>query len=152
MTSCSPALEVRFFALQALQESLDSLARYEQLSPDMRLGLRKTLMDWISLRFGSPNTSASVEPSFLKNKLAHLLVSLVRRQYPNEWPSFFRDLLQLVSTGSVAMLDLYLRICVSLDQEVVCRYIHRTQEDLNLNTMIVSQRSGSTCNIYRKIQ
>ena len=85
-----------------------------------------------------------MEPSFLKNKLAHLLVTLVRRQYPNEWPTFFHELLAMLGGNgeSTAMIDLYLRICVSLDQEVVCRYIHRNADEMNVNTTIVRIYGG----------
>ena len=45
--------------------------------------------------------------------------------YPSRWPSFFDDLLQSLSFGTVAV-DIYLRVLMSIDSEVVDREIVHT--------------------------
>ena len=66
--------------------------------------------------FGSPNYSCAciVLPS-------SLLPSL-------QWPTFFSDLLQCAGSGTKTSVDLYLRVLLTIDEEVVDRQIVHTQE------------------------
>ena len=45
-----------------------------------------------------------------------------------QWPAFFSDLLQCISTGLKVPVELYLRILVAIDEEVVDRQIVHTRE------------------------
>jgi exportin-T len=47
--------------------------------------------------------------------------------YPHRWPSFFSDLLQTLALGSVA-IDMYLRVLLAMDSEVVDREIGHTAQ------------------------
>jgi len=45
-----------------------------------------------------------------------------------QWPTFFSDLLKIVASGDSWCVDLFLRVLMSIDSEVVDRYIVHTQE------------------------
>ena len=48
-----------------------------------------------------------------------------------QWPMFFSDLLQCASSGAQTSVDLYLRVLLTIDEEVVDRQIIHTQEVRN---------------------
>lgn len=65
---------------------------------------------------------------------------LFRADYLTTWGTFFDDLLTLitVSQGSnVLLIDMYLRIMTSIDQEVVSLEVVRTREEFARNSLIV---------------
>jgi hypothetical protein len=76
----------------------------------------------------------------VKNKLALLLVLLFARAYPTAWPTFAGDLLALLPLGDVHV-DLFLRVCLTLDDEVVARTMHRTDAATAAATLLVRDRS-----------
>jgi exportin-T len=95
-----------------------------------------TLMQFCNQQYATEKSM----PVFLKNKLAHAVVLLMVQQFPREWPTFFDEiLLWAQSTGneSTELVDLFLRICLSIDEEVVCLYISRSDEETLRNTNIV---------------
>ena len=47
---------------------------------------------------------------------------------PLQWPQFFADMLQSIQSGHLWSVDLYLRILMAIDSEVVDRHIVHTQE------------------------
>ena len=47
---------------------------------------------------------------------------------PLQWPQFFADILQSIQSGHLWSVDLYLRILMAIDSEVVDRHIVHTQE------------------------
>lgn len=47
---------------------------------------------------------------------------------PLQWPGFFGDMLQSIQSGHLWSVDLYLRILLAIDSEVVDRHIVHTQE------------------------
>jgi exportin-T len=55
--------------------------------------------------------------------------------YPKRWPNFFTDLLQTLSLGPHA-IDLYLRVLLAIDSEVVDREILHSKEEADRNTLI----------------
>ena len=55
--------------------------------------------------------------------------------YPKRWPNFFTDLLQTLSLGPRA-IDLYLRVLLAIDSEVVDREILHSKEEADRNTLI----------------
>jgi exportin-T len=73
--------------------------------------------------------------TFLKNKFAAVLVQLVKLEYPERWPSFFQELLLLLNQGE-RVIDLFLRVLDTIDEEIVSRNIQRTKEELARNTII----------------
>ncbi|KAJ3280160.1 pre-tRNA nuclear export protein [Borealophlyctis nickersoniae] len=78
---------------------------------------------------------------YLRNKFALVIVLVFQNQYPHEWPSFFDDLLALLASTSgtpkhPAAIDMFLRISLALDDEVVNLYIQRSGEDTKRNADI----------------
>lgn len=67
------------------------------------------------------------EKSFVRNKAAQLFSLMFINDYPHRWPTFFTDLLQMLQVGEGA-IDMYLRVLLAIDTEVVDREIIHTQE------------------------
>lgn len=124
--------EVLFFALQVLEEVIAN--RYSELERDSLPALvKETLLVWLKA------DNFKDLPVFIKNKLATVVVQLFKQTYPQEWPTFFTDILQLLQMpDAVSGADVFVRICVSIDQEVVCKYINREPKELERNSVIVS--------------
>lgn len=72
---------------------------------------------------------------FIRNKAAQLFALVFVCDYPKRWPSFFTDLLQTLSLGPRAV-DLYLRVLLAIDSEVVDREIVHSKEEADRNTLI----------------
>ena len=72
---------------------------------------------------------------FIRNKAAQIFSLVFICDYPKRWPSFFTDLLQTISLGPKAV-DLYLRVLLSIDSEVVDREILHSKEEADRNTLI----------------
>jgi len=105
--------------------------------------LDKTQQDLIkqTLWEYTKTTLDSNEKPFLKNKLAQTIVQLFKIQYPENWPTFFDDLISLVdqsmnSPRSEVIIDFFLRICSTIDEEVVSLLINRSTNELQKNTFI----------------
>jgi len=67
------------------------------------------------------------EKSFILNKVAQLFTYACMMDYPRRWSSFFDNLVESVSLGPSAV-DLYLRILLAIDGEVVDRDIAHTDQ------------------------
>lgn len=87
-------------------------------------------------------------PVDLKNKFAHAVALLFRQTYLKSWTTFFSEMLALIaplpqSSGksNMKMVDLFLRILMSIDEEVVNTLTSRTssKEENTLNINIVGQ-------------
>ena len=50
---------------------------------------------------------------------------LMKIEYPDQWPTFFRDLLNLLNGASPPVVDLFLRIIKAVDEEVVSHELFR---------------------------
>ncbi|KAG0367569.1 pre-tRNA nuclear export protein [Gamsiella multidivaricata] len=107
---------------------------------------RQTFMEYIQREFvnGGLDNTLSSEPSYLKNKFAHAVALLFRQTYLKSWTTFFSDMLALItplpqSSGksNMKMVDLFLRILMSIDEEVVntltSRISSREENTLNIN-------------------
>lgn len=68
-----------------------------------------------------------VEKSFILNKIAQLFSYACLVDYPQRWSLFFDHLVESTSLGPAAV-DLYLRVLLAIDGEVVDRDIARTDE------------------------
>ena len=65
--------------------------------------------------------------SFIRNKAAQLFSLAFVTDFPSRWASFVNDLLGSLSAGEAAV-DIYLRIMMAIDSEVVAREIAHTPE------------------------
>ncbi|KAI7842372.1 hypothetical protein COHA_004011 [Chlorella ohadii] len=116
----SQFLEVRFWCAQ----TLSSLARssYAQLPPEARDQLKRALVA------AGTQPGAAQLPSFLRNKIAQAVVAIAAHEYPDQWPSFFQDLLGTLAQGAAAV-DLFCRILVSVDQDIISLDVPRSADE-----------------------
>ncbi|CAH1784092.1 unnamed protein product [Owenia fusiformis] len=120
---------VRFFLLQVVENYLK--ARYPQ-SDEATQQKVKTLI--ISL-LQQQGVDSCVEKSFIRNKIAQLFSLVYVADYPHRWPTFIQDILQGLTLG-VNAIDLYLKVLMAIDSEVVDRDISHTQQETQRNTLI----------------
>ena len=120
--------QVSFFCLQTLTTVISS--QYATLSPADRQALCTSLM--LFLRDVCPSHPPS---SFLRNKLAALFTVLCQRSYPEVWVSFFNDLIGLLSLSPV-IVDIVLRILLTIDQEIVVHDWKRSDAEVAHNSRI----------------
>lgn len=95
--------------------------------------LKQALLSWI------PEVCLKIKlPSHIKNKFAEVITIVFRIEYSeNRWDDFFAKLISIASSGEEA-IDMFLRILITIDEQVVSRYFERTKEELARNTFIVS--------------
>lgn len=62
-------------------------------------------------------------------KIVVLLFSL---EYLTTWPTFFTELISYLNHGP-PLVDLFLRTFLTIDEEIVARYIPRADQDLTTN-------------------
>ncbi|RKP02401.1 hypothetical protein CXG81DRAFT_4251, partial [Caulochytrium protostelioides] len=124
--------QVRFICLQILQDVVRNQS--DRQTPEERAFLRQTLWQWLT------TCLRPSEPAFLKNRLANLLL-VMAVHHPQEWPGFFDDMMRLVSDppqptpgGSNNMyVDIFLRVALDVEEEVVSSLVVRTPEQLARN-------------------
>ena len=63
---------------------------YGSLAPEQRVALRDMLLKWLR------SVGGKLEATFIRNKIAQMLVTLFQFEYPAVWPSFFTDLIELL--------------------------------------------------------
>ncbi|KAI8815711.1 armadillo-type protein [Fimicolochytrium jonesii] len=123
----------RFFSLQILEDLLQN--RFGNLSSTQRATLRQQL--WGHLKEGMDRN----EPAFIRNKFVQVLVLLFANEYPEEWPTFFDDLLSLVDAskggprGSI-IIDVFLRVSLAIDDEIANQLIARHASRVARNTLL----------------
>lgn len=103
--------EVKFWCLQACELRVKKC--WSTTPEEIKHFLRGTVMDFYN------NVAIRMEQSLpVKNKLASIIVGLVREEYPSPWNSFFRDLCTTLQQGMGA-LDLFFRILVIIDEDII---------------------------------
>jgi len=73
----------------------------------------------------SQSCGPAQDKSFIRNKAAQVFSLAFIIDYPSRWPGFFMDLIQTLQWGPRAV-DMYLRILLAIDSEVVDREITHT--------------------------
>lgn len=122
---------VRFFCLQVIEQHIRE--RHGRTGDDTSLKLRELLLSWMQEPFIN---GAAADKSFVRNKMAQLYAMTCVIDYPSRWITFFSDLLSCISSGNLSAVDLYLRILIAIDVEVVDRDIVHTPEENQRNTLI----------------
>lgn len=93
--------EVRFWCLQTLH-AIAGGQLYKSLSAAARGEIKKALVDL------GTRTVPNQLPPYLRNKVAQTLVAIAGQEYPDEWPSFFQDIMSTLGQGPPAV-DLFCR-------------------------------------------
>ncbi|GFO01905.1 exportin-t-like [Plakobranchus ocellatus] len=73
--------------------------------------------------------------TFIRNKIAQVASLVFVCDFPQRWPQFFHDLMARLTSGSLAV-DMYLRILLSVQQEVVDRDIAHSPEEAQRNNLL----------------
>ncbi|RIA97435.1 armadillo-type protein [Glomus cerebriforme] len=136
--------EARLFALQVLEDVMQN--RFSSLGKSQVVHIQSTLMEFVKREYviGEDNGDEfSAEPQYLKNKFAHTLTLLFIQMYPSDWYNFFDQFLELLQTNTmngnktnIRAIDIFLRILISIDEEVVNIEIPRGKEQAHRNTAI----------------
>ncbi|KAL0051899.1 hypothetical protein WJX82_004175 [Trebouxia sp. C0006] len=131
--SSTAYMEVRFWCLQTLHEVL--ITRYDQLDSNV---VKQAVLSWVR------NTNVEHQmPPFLRNKVAQVIVALVQNEYPHKWPSFWTDLLGMLAEGP-GVVDMFCRILIAIDDDVISLDIARTQEGIK-RSMQLKDAMRETC-------
>ncbi|XP_069101295.1 exportin-T-like isoform X2 [Argopecten irradians] len=120
---------VRFFCLQVVEHFLKE--RYANANMEEQQMIRNMIGQYLQLQ----GSSAVTDRSFIRNKMGQVISLAFIVDYPHRWPSFFSDLSQAL-TPSPNLVDIYLRIFLAIDSEVVDRDIVHTSQEIQRNTLI----------------
>jgi len=126
------SIQLRFFAVQVLEDTLRN--RFNSLSLSQTNLLRQSLWNWLI-----DSNHWKDDPPYLRNKFAQTLILLFRNFYLSEWQSFFKDILGWVANAEndkSNVEDMFLRICLAIDEEIANPSISRSADIAAHNTLI----------------
>ncbi|KAK3288404.1 hypothetical protein CYMTET_4114 [Cymbomonas tetramitiformis] len=109
--SPSSHAEVKFWCLQTLLEVLK--AQPSHFPAESSQQVNGALMLWLS----DDCVREPSLPSFLKNKIVQIIVTVLKRDYPEKWPTFFQEFISHLGKG-VGASDMFCRILQTLDEEM----------------------------------
>lgn len=121
--------KVKFVCLQVMEHF--ARAGYITSSVEEQQIFRQHLSHWMSTLF----MCNEPEKVFILNKTAQIMALVFVIDYPTRWPTFMTDLLSVLQMGPPAV-NLYLRILLAIDTEVVDREVIHTQAETDRNTLI----------------
>mmetsp|Transcript_65594 Transcript_65594/g.212299 ORF Transcript_65594/g.212299 Transcript_65594/m.212299 type:complete len:1030 (+) Transcript_65594:63-3152(+) len=110
-------LEVKFWCLQVLPASLP------QLPAEARAELRVGILAWLR-----DVATVGREEVAIRNKIALVYAGLVKSDYPSSWPTAWTDLISFLDKGP-HLIDMFLRVLTTFDQEVISEEVLRTPEE-----------------------
>lgn len=93
--------------------------------------VRSQLLAWLHQNVAFVETKAP----YLKTKLAVVVTLLIKRDYPDRWPTAFSDLMALLPQGA-SMVEMYFRILLAINEEIVEFDPQRSQAEANHNMRI----------------
>ncbi|KAK6284314.1 hypothetical protein POUND7_003266 [Theobroma cacao] len=121
-------VQVQFWCLQTLRDVIS--VKYGSMSLEEKNFIRKSVFSMACLERIDGKLCAVLEsPTFIKNKLAQVLVILVYFEYPLIWSSVFVDFLPHLSKGAV-LIDMFSRLLNALDDELISLDYPRTPEEV----------------------
>eukprot|EP00210_Caulerpa_lentillifera_P004301 g4104.t1 len=125
--SASPHLEVKFWCLQAIIETVPR--RHPSLSADEKSALHQVILTWIR------DPGIYHQPPLIRNKLAQVITGIVRLEYPKLRPSFFSDLISALEHG-LGAADLFCRIFIAIDTDIISQDMHRSVQDQKISVQL----------------
>ncbi|XP_036093801.1 exportin-T isoform X1 [Rousettus aegyptiacus] len=120
---------IKFFCFQVLEHQIKY--KYSELTTVQQQLIRETLVSWLQAQMLTPQP----EKTFIRNKAAQVFALLFVTEYLTKWPKFFFDILSVVDLNPRGV-DLYLRILMAIDSELVDRDVVHTSEEARRNTLI----------------
>eukprot|EP00795_Rhopilema_esculentum_P002275 gene2275-17888_t len=119
--------KVKFFLLQVLEHHVK--VRYSQLKSDQIQIVKINCMEWLK------KCCTSDQKLFIRKKTAQIFALFFVQEYPSKWLSFFKDVIALFGYGEKAA-EMYFRILLAIDEEVVSRHIQSPSVEMERNTNI----------------
>lgn len=121
--------KVKFVCLQVIEHYVRM--GYANASVEEQTVFRQHLSHWMT------TLCMCTEPEkvYILNKTAQILALVFVVDYPTRWPSFMADLLSVLQIGPHAV-NLYLKILLAIDTEVVDREVMHSQVETDRNTLI----------------
>ncbi|ERE91650.1 exportin-T [Cricetulus griseus] len=119
---------IKFFCFQVLEHQVKY--KYSELSTAQQQLIRETLLSWLQAQMVNPQP----EKTFIRNKAAQVFALLFVTEYLTKWPKFFFDILSVVDLNPRGV-DLYLRILMAIDSELVDRDVEARRNTLIKDTM-----------------
>lgn len=125
----SKLVQVQFWCLQTLHEVIR--VKYGSMTFEERSFIRKSVFSMACYEAIDDACTVRVldSPAFIKNKLAQILVTLIYFEYPLTWSSAFLDFLPRLTKGAM-VIDMFCRILVALDDELISLDYPRTPEEV----------------------
>uniref|UniRef100_A0A8C8S4R3 Exportin-T n=1 Tax=Pelusios castaneus TaxID=367368 RepID=A0A8C8S4R3_9SAUR len=120
---------IKFFCFQVLEHQIKF--KYSELTEVQQQLIRETLITWLQAQMLNPQP----EKTFIRNKAAQVFALLFVTEYLTKWPKFFFDILSVVDLNPQGV-DLYLRILMAVDAELVDRDVVHTSEEARRNTLL----------------
>ncbi|CAH0475018.1 unnamed protein product [Peronospora belbahrii] len=127
--------QVKFYALQALLEALNN-----GFDDAVAVAVRTELLVWLQSHVAYVESKAP----YLKTKLAVVITRLIQRDYPDRWPTAFVDLLELLPQGA-SIVEMYFRILLAINEEIVEFDAQRTQQEAAHNMKIKDAMREGSC-------
>ncbi|KAF2069462.1 hypothetical protein CYY_009217 [Polysphondylium violaceum] len=121
------SIHLKFFCFQIFQDLI--LHKYSTLTAEESNKLKAGLINWLKTHLAN-----GTEDPAIKNKYSQIVALLFKQEYPEQWPSFFDDYLSLLNLGP-SVIDIFLRICKAIDEQVVS-LAYRSSAELAQNTLI----------------
>lgn len=121
---------VVFFCLRLLEEFIKQ--KYYSVDEQDKLSMKKLCLIW----FKNCMSYQLNEPQYVINKKAQLVSLLFTLEYPNNWPTFFLDLLPIINPSNYKMVQLYLSLLLTMNDDVMNKAIPRSEQELQRNTVI----------------
>uniref|UniRef100_A0A8C3JR47 Exportin-T n=1 Tax=Calidris pygmaea TaxID=425635 RepID=A0A8C3JR47_9CHAR len=120
---------IKFFCFQVLEHQIKF--KYSELTEVQQQLIRETLITWLQAQMLNPQP----EKTFIRNKAAQVFALLFVTEYLTKWPKFFFDILSVVDLNPRGV-DMYLRILMAVDAELVDRDVVHTSEEARRNTLL----------------
>ncbi|CAM8993560.1 unnamed protein product [Rhodiola kirilowii] len=119
--------QVQFWCLQCLYDVVRS--RYAAMSLKEKAFVRESVFKMVCYECVDEKNLVRVldGPGYVRNKLAQVLATLIKFEYPMVWSSVFVDILGHLSKG-VEVINMFCRVLNSLDAELIDGESHGSDE------------------------
>ncbi|EHA99658.1 Exportin-T [Heterocephalus glaber] len=125
---------IKFFCFQVLEHQVKY--KYSELTTVQQQLIRETLISWLQAQM----LSLQPEKTFIRNKAAQVFALLFVTEYLTKWPKFFFDILSVVDLNPRG-IDLYLRILMAIDSELVDRDVVHTSEASHMSIEVLREEA-----------
>jgi len=128
----SRSINSKIFALNVLQKCIQT--QWKVLSPEYKKGIKTFVENLIvQLSSNTTNNNSSMTPLFTKMNL--VLVDIVKREWPHNWPNFISQIVQISKKSEFICANnmKLLRLLCEEASENVKDVTHKSQESLKEN-------------------